>query len=239
MLIIDKKNKDYYDSIMGTVGTDKTIVYDRKEIILEESKEFPSFFRKKMKWDEYNPFYDIGSYHIKKNVKNYDTITPFIIGFCGKLHVGYKLIKKSDLNSPEIVDFEYDIKKIKPLINVKTWKSNWDDNINSILSHDPINIHRKFNTPIFLFDLNYNNVIINRYRLGGNKYKFIVNPMLKNYQFYKIFDTYTTFQEIQMFISGVLGNNEKNIIEIDDKHKIEQHGFDLKWSFRKEPEKKK
>ena len=39
-----------------------------------------------------------------------------------------------------------------------------------------------------------------------------------------------------MFISGVLGNKEKEIVQVEDKYKIAQHGFD-KWSFRKEPEK--
>ena len=68
--------------------------------------------------------------------------------------------------------------------------------------------------------------------------KFFINPLLKDYQFYKVYDAVQTFQEIQMFISGVLGNKEKEIIEVADKYKITQHGFDKKWSFRKEPTKK-
>ena len=40
-----------------------------------------------------------------------------------------------------------------------------------------------------------------------------------------------------MFLGGVLGIGEKEIIEVDDKYKIPQHGFD-KWSFRKESVKK-
>ena len=51
-------------------------------------------------------------------------------------------------------------------------------------------------------------------------------------------DTFTAFQEIQMYISGVLGTGEKEIIEVEDKYKIPQHGFN-KWSFRREPTKKK
>jgi len=74
-------------------------------------------------------------------------------------------------------------------------------------------------------------------RLFRNNRKFFINPVLKDYEFYKIFDSYQAFQEIQMFISGVLGSKEKDIIMIEDKYKIASHGFD-KWSFRKEPEKK-
>jgi hypothetical protein len=41
-----------------------------------------------------------------------------------------------------------------------------------------------------------------------------------------------------MFMGGVLGAGEKEIVEVEDKYKITQHGFN-KWSFRKEPQKKK
>jgi hypothetical protein len=42
-----------------------------------------------------------------------------------------------------------------------------------------------------------------------------------------------------MFMGGVLGKGEKEIIEVADKYKITQHGFDYKWSFRKKSEKNK
>jgi hypothetical protein len=45
------------------------------------------------------------------------------------------------------------------------------------------------------------------------------------------------FQEIQMFISGVLGIDENPTVEVSDKDKIISRGFDYKWSFRKEPKK--
>jgi len=41
-----------------------------------------------------------------------------------------------------------------------------------------------------------------------------------------------------MFMGGVLGSPEKEIVQIEDKYKITQHGFD-KWSFRKEPKEKR
>ena len=42
-----------------------------------------------------------------------------------------------------------------------------------------------------------------------------------------------------MFISGVLGVGERPIVKISDKNKIIEHGFDYKWSFRKESKGKK
>ena len=64
-----------------------------------------------------------------------------------------------------------------------------------------------------------------------------LNPHYNDYEFYKVFDSFTAFQEIQMFMGGVLGSGEKEIVEVADKYKIGQHGFD-KWSFRREPDKK-
>lgn len=59
---------------------------------------------------------------------------------------------------------------------------------------------------------------------------------LKNFQFYKVLDTYKCYQEISMFVGGVLPEENK-MVEINPANKISKHGFD-KWSFRKMPEKK-
>jgi hypothetical protein len=67
--------------------------------------------------------------------------------------------------------------------------------------------------------------------------KIIYNPVLKKYKFYKIFDAFHAFQELAMFVSGVLGGTSPPMIEIEDKIRLEEHGFDSKTSFRKEKEK--
>ena len=55
---------------------------------------------------------------------------------------------------------------------------------------------------------------------------------LKSVQFYKVFDAYTAFQEISMWIGGVLALPANPMVEIDDKIRIEKHGFDKIKSFR-------
>jgi hypothetical protein len=46
-------------------------------------------------------------------------------------------------------------------------------------------------------------------------------------------DPFTLFQELSMFVGGVLPRNPNPMVEItDDKVKVAKHGFD-KWSFRK------
>lgn len=60
-----------------------------------------------------------------------------------------------------------------------------------------------------------------------------LNPKLKDYGFDRIKDSFTTFQEISMYLSNILVE-QKEVAVIEDKYRIEQHGFDLKTSFRKE-----
>lgn len=63
---------------------------------------------------------------------------------------------------------------------------------------------------------------------------FRVNPSdLKRFGFAKAVDPYTAFQELSMWIGGVLGGTSPEIVTIkDDKTLIEGHGFDNRFSFR-------
>jgi len=120
------------------------------------------------------------------------------------------------------VDIIYDFDIAKKYLREEYWSHKLIDDINYISSYDPINIFREINAPIFVYDT-----------MNGNNATFIVNALLKKYEFYKVIDAFTAFNEIQMFIGGVLGTGENDIIVIDDKYKIKKHGFD-KWSFRRE-----
>lgn len=246
MYIISKK-KDYYDGVAGTIGIDKTIVYNRETLEFDEKNEFPECFSTKGKsWIETReyPFSSLNYFDIEKKYnKEHQKFGYFIIGFCGKLYVGWKLYKEiiEFGNAKLITTITYD----KELINEifvpvrKYWGGNiLNDDINYIENYNAIDIFRKYKTPVFLFDNDYNRKYLNINHYSGKKEKFIVNPNLSTYEFYKVFDSYQAFQEISMFIGGVLGNNEKQIIEVSDKNKIEQHGFDYNWSFRKEKQNK-
>jgi hypothetical protein len=50
-------------------------------------------------------------------------------------------------------------------------------------------------------------------------------------EFQKVLDPFTAYQELEMWISGVLGQNPQPL-EVSDEVKIQQHGFN-EWSFRK------
>ena len=246
MYIISKNNKDYYDGVVGTMGIDKTIIYNR-EIIEFGNTKFPDFLKTKSYWfrKNNNPFTNLSFFPIIKNnslkVKGY---SHFIIGFCGKLYIGFKLYKtnnkvKLNYNNELISNIIYDFNIMKSILKPKTYGGNvFDNDYNYIVNYDPIQIFRNYNMPVFIYDSNINKIHYDNFYHSFYHPVFIINPLLKDYEFYKIFNSFQAFQEISMFIGGVLGNKEKEIIEIADKYKIAQHGFD-KWSFRKEPEVKK
>jgi hypothetical protein len=70
-------------------------------------------------------------------------------------------------------------------------------------------------------------------RYAGRDYPVQINPFtLKGIGFAKAIDPYTAFQELSMWIGGVLGGNSPETVSItDDKVLAESHGFD-KESFR-------
>jgi hypothetical protein len=64
-----------------------------------------------------------------------------------------------------------------------------------------------------------------------------LNPVLKDYQFYRLFTAPQAFQELSMFLGGVIAHVDTPEPQ-SNRGKIEGHGFDYKDSFRKGPTKK-
>ena len=68
---------------------------------------------------------------------------------------------------------------------------------------------------------------------SSRKSKIVYNSMLRPYDFVRIFDPYTAYQEISMFMSN-MAMPEKEMPVVPDELKIQKRGFD-KWSFRRPP----
>lgn len=136
----------------------------------------------------------------------------FLLGFCGKIMPVLEETTEGETK------YHYDSSTVD--FNIGRWDRKRKDAFFDLDYTRYGNIFREYNVPIFIL---------------GNK-QLILNPCLKDIDFMRIKDPYTCFQEIFMYKSGVLGNPEKDIIEISDKDKIKQHGFDNK-SFKKEKKK--
>lgn len=173
-----------------------------------------------------------------------DESNIIVIFFCGKI---YPIIKIRYYCNPyhiEDVSYCYNLKDIQSfydkhktnLPEVHSRKTSWFasdfnkkdiikyfEKFKPILNDKIIDLHFKLDTPIIK--------IVKKGELGSDE-KIFLNPCLKDIEFFRCLDPYTTFQELSMFISGVMGGKVPKTIEISNNDKIAKHGFD-EWSFRK------
>lgn len=229
---IISKYKDYYDSVVGQTGIDKTIVFERhiQELTFSVRAKGIKSWWSPARFPSYEPSIDkIGSKHFEL----------FVVGFCGKIYIGAKVTSTVAhpyrlYETEKLVTYVYGIEKIKSSIcnymrDDRYFQHRKDPNMEHIESFvnkkDVLELFYAYKTPQFVL-----------YNRGEDNLK--INGSLKDVQFYKVFDPYQALQEIEMYVTGVLGANNKPMIEISDEHKIVGHGFDPKYSFRKEPENK-
>ena len=166
-------------------------------------------------------------------------IIPMIIGFCGKMYPtikfeyspGYGILQApKDEYFFRFQDFEDKInmtigfdKKTRYFwsrgyINSEsTAKLFFENEFTSLLS-----MFREYHAPV---------ILIEESSKTRTDIKLTVNPNLRQLQFVKHKDPYTAFQEISMYLAGVLGNKEKSTVQISDKDMLKQKGFD-EYSFK-------
>lgn len=218
MRIISKFN-DYYDSVAGR-GIDPKLIYHRNTEEIEFTND-SAFVHPRL--DE-------------PNTPGYETEILYI-GFCGKAYpcISHKKFGYKTHYSYVFEQYQRFLDLIKHNYKQnKRYKKLWKGiSIKEFLSQKPeevVDIFYEHKAPVFVIKAK------ERDRWGfsyGKPRNLILNPRLEDYEFYRLIDPYTAFQEISMYISGVLGIDAPKTVEISDKSKIEKRGFD-KWSFRKE-----
>lgn len=216
--------KDYYDCIQA-YGQDRTLVYLRKpeEVYLERGEwPFPSM---------YNPWW----------FSNTD-ITQHIIGFCGKIYPMLEIrgyIRDTPLGEKcftieEIDAFveKYASKRQKDAYNSRGsrwWRGYGKRRAEFVKLFE--DCKKKQESYAEMFQEKHCPIFVAT--TCGAKSKIVYNALLRPYNFVRIFDPYTAFQEISMFM-GSMAMPEKEMPIISDELKIYSRGFD-KWSFRREP----
>jgi hypothetical protein len=234
--------KDYYDSVAFTAGmVDDTLMY--KRLCKKYHIYYPDKYRKKPKrLDEIDFPINYLPRHSGRN--NYDHVHLFVIGFCGKMYVGAKISReviRTDgwSNNTQEIRYSYDLEDIvkeveamgngyrywfegKPevkIIEIRKFFVAWNGKEQDSLFHE-------YNTPIWM---------VNHDRQGEweGSSKLLLNPELNLCNFFKIKDAFSAFQEISMYLGGVLGNNPSPTPPLSEKQAVISHGFDEKYGFRK------
>lgn len=240
MKIVNKEFHDYYDGCMG-YGIDETIIYDRKKLLYDESSieyHLSEQFLFQFVRGYYRTYSLNDEFSDGKNIYNFNS---GYIAFCGKIinFIKCEISQKNVLGSYDYKEqYFYDLGSLKTYLkNIKFKPKKYKTNFfEEKLMHEFFKVVK--NTDVFFEFKNpiFANIQSNSHT--GKKYKreLIMNPKLEDFQFYGVYDSYSCFQEISMFLSGVLGDVHPPIDEISDEVKKHKHGFGHKYAFKKEPE---
>jgi hypothetical protein len=244
-MLIDSDFHDYYDSVLRVSGVDKTCPYLRKTSSID--------FKVKDSWQKEESttgvlFRKLGESTIYFDGKSRWTQREFIgravVAFAGNFYPMVKIPKPNGYKKTIVYDLDeatHMLRERFPKHMAKIEKGRkqdirWLDGAHPDKLADffdqsqwaPLEyLFREHNSPVLLIEGDW-----------GSERTLTINPVLKKIKFMKVKDTYTAFQEIHTFLSGVLGVGEPMTAEVGNDDRVKQRGFN-KESFRKAPGKKK
>ena len=228
------KFHDFYDSCLS-LGIDETIFFKRetKEIKCEVVRTRFSGI----------DFWSMagGYYRTKDGEYNIDEV--YLLNFCGKQIPIIKLFIRLTAGylSREYISYCYNIKQVETFITKYCNKDQVNEFYHKNKEYRSKKKHRLSEyekISMWFNEHSKNKTILDDYFTHESPYflktskEIIINPCLSNYEFYKHMGAFETFQEISMFISGVMGGQVPKMIEISDKIRLQKKGFDLVTSFR-------
>lgn len=245
MKIINKDFHDYYDSCIGYGGIDKTVIYKRKQEEFEYDSDITKMIEKVLPKTTTFRYHSDSHLHEIFHTTKYDYLFESgYIGFCGKIYPFIKCTDRRYIGYSFISGYEYYydyeslisfLKSIKYKVSKYRYNTLSDRNIiNFFKDIDNMDIFFKIQNPVF----SYGFTTIDKITNHAGRMKTTTNPILKDFQFYKLKDAFSTFQDIYMFLSGVLGQVHPPIQEISDEVMKHKKGFGHKYAFKKEPTKK-
>jgi len=238
-MLIKSSFHDYYDTA-SAYGVDTECLYIRERKELEGKFKFEEPLA--TRWP------DVEILKKRKKGVNYSyEVKIFVVGFCGALYPTVNILKshketveEKEVNvvekfhfysSESLINFYeeegfdlangyesryIDASPYKTKIHMVFDKSNYKKLLEEFRNH---------HTPVFVYG-----------RLGKeNKPTLVINERLSYYRFGHVKDSVTVFQDIFMYLSGVLGEKPKETVVISDKQKAAKKGHDSKYSFRKPP----
>jgi hypothetical protein len=241
--------RDYYDSAMS-FGTDKNIVYRR------EPEEFMVGRGGKAAMADIKPIVDIAdglramdialrARSTKQGRPQAAVLSqPMVVLVAGKVYTGIRIGTLPASNGmsesrPRWLRHSWDVSESIGLLSEygyglqsKSWFSEktLKQEIEEFYAHDGSDRMQKACVR--------EKIVVALYTHESGMSKFVVNAPLSPVRFFERMDAWTMFQEIDMFISGMLPASSNETVEVSDRSKIAKHGFD-EWSFRKMKEGKR
>lgn len=244
---IYSKFKDYYD-IALQYGEQSDVVFERKmeHVAVKKTSDKKltpleavanEVFQKLKNAAPYNFYID------KKFI-----FSPMMVVFCGKLYPGVH-VRNHTQNTPTPIDdgcfFDYQslqshLEKFGcDTSEIKEEGFRWYGKQFKEKNKNPIEtFFNKSGDDIFSSQLIEHKIVtaVVTYSYNSQGEHFTINLPLNEVQFFRKFDAWQAYQELSMYIGGVIAPESKPMTVIADKYKVIEHGFD-NMSFRKAPTK--
>jgi hypothetical protein len=200
-----------------------------------------------------NVFRDIASlwYEMPSSSSAYDKLSSchysldyFIVGFCGEWTLGVRIIKTWDYTeSKAFFFFSYsDLVEFAESEKVDELKKKFGDlnefDWRSRLTHrKAFELVKSAKSDLFV-SCNCPIITISRTGFTGghpfvHRNVITLNPQLSQFGFVKFKDPYQAYQDLSMYVGGVLCSHKDKTVVMDDNVMRDKKGFD-KWSFRKQ-----
>jgi hypothetical protein len=236
---IASRFRDYYDCVQAA-GQDQSLVYVRNEIVEGMGDIRDAYLARE---ETKRKVFGSGRYSYGYNLFHKDM---YIVGFCGKLYSVISLyvqhgdkpvlchsakdvmaFVRANFSKKEIAAFEKKEERKWRGWQVPTTIEGFEGHFEAFdnISIDP----DFFKHPIFVFDCQYD--------YTNKQFSIMWNACLRPYEFFRVLDPYTAFQELQMWLSNIAAPQE-HIPPVSDIDMVEAKGFN-EWSFRQPPGKKK
>lgn len=228
---------DYYDSILKYQDDSNNIVYKRTPLEFKIQKldktnktnlivQIYNLFKEpsSLSSNLYDYYY-INPKQFTINNKEYDFLfSTLLIIFCGKLYPCIEISKSNKIKTISEYNYIYNYEEFNTYL------------IENKIDHKNYKTKNKiqyfFNLPILNKYINF--LIEHKITIAViTKEEIFINCQLNNYQFYKVLDTYSAFQELNMWLTGTLSYPQNIMVEVSNETKIEKAGFDKHISFRK------
>jgi len=243
---IVSKFQDYYDCGLA-YGVDENIVYTRTEHVERIKMVNGSNTREVRLRDNRPTRYGINS-------PSWYRLQPNYLHFCGMVYPFYRLFKSEKIGRDrktgedvirEWTEYYWDNESVSKEYSVSREKSRHAYNPGepfdmanewNVIIDDELN--QRYQSPIVVevFGTIEQRQAFRPIYHDVSEVNHIINPCLKDYGFGNLIDPYTAFQEISMYL-GMLQNPEDKDLDptATDVEKINQHGMDPVYGFRKPP----
>jgi hypothetical protein len=245
------KFTDYYDGAQG-LGTDASKVYVRETMEnLVVTRDLPNTVRMLSKGLAIKAY---------EGPKVQCTVRGKVVLFAGKVYRGLHIVaghgvahglpdtrwvpgvKRHVLEEAHVFEPGQALSLLAKYLPARTLdNSNWGHPV-SLRKRVELELSQQGSGELFDFASN-NRIAIALYVSSAEhrteeKVLVVTNPVLRDIEFYKVFEAWAAYQELDMYWGGILAPESRPMAQIEDKYRVEQHGFD-KLSFRKAPTKPK